>query len=202
MADMKLVYPDVRGRVEPLRLVLYASGKKFEDYRFPTSQFADEKAKAPYGQLPYLVCKGKKYGESKALATFLARECGMYGKTNEEGLRVDEVYCLVGTLFEDMVKAFFEKDEAKKAEMDKKLADETIPRFMGYFEKLLKENGSNGFFVGSALTLADMALYDIIDSILKRVPTVLDKCPEAKKVRQNVEANASVKAYLAKRPAP
>ena len=32
----------------------------------------------PYGQLPILVYKGKTYGETKALASFLARECGLY----------------------------------------------------------------------------------------------------------------------------
>ena len=39
---------------------------------------------------------------------------GLAGKTSEEAMRVDEVYCLVGSLLEAIGKVSFEKDDAKK----------------------------------------------------------------------------------------
>ena len=40
----------------------------------------------------------------------------------------------------------------KQAEEMKKVTEETIPKFVGIFEKLLKENGSKGQFIGSAVS--------------------------------------------------
>ena len=39
-------------------------------------RFAFVVTEAPYGQVPYIVYKGKKYGQSIAIATFIARKLG------------------------------------------------------------------------------------------------------------------------------
>ncbi|XP_076469678.1 uncharacterized protein LOC143300008 [Babylonia areolata] len=199
MSGIKLYYFPVRARAEAVRMSFAAAGKKYEDIKITQEQWKTEKEKSPYGQLPYLVYKGKTYGESKAIASFVARECGLAGKTNEDALRVDEVFCLVGSLMDNMGKAHFEKDPATKETLQKELGTVTIPKYLGYFEKMLKESGS-GFVVGKALTQADLTVYDITFSLLKRNAKVLDNFPEIQKMRKNVEANKNVKAYLAARP--
>nr|KAG5704293.1 hypothetical protein BaRGS_012602 [Batillaria attramentaria] len=164
MADIKLVYFPVRARAEPLRMAFELSGKKYENVIIPSEKWAEEKANAPYGQLPYLVVKEKKYGESLALAGYVARECGLAGKTSEDAMRVTEVCSLIADLMTNMGKTQFETDEAKK------------------------------------LTLADLAAYDIVESLLKINADVLSAFPEVKKMRGKVEENPKMKAYLAKRP--
>ncbi len=37
-----------------------------------------------------------------------------------------------------------------------------IPKYLPAFEKTLKENGSNGFLVGSKLSLADVGLFETL----------------------------------------
>ena len=44
MGDYKLVYFQVRGRAEPIRLTFAAAGKKFEDVRLADTDWAAEKA--------------------------------------------------------------------------------------------------------------------------------------------------------------
>ncbi|KAL8620404.1 hypothetical protein ACOMHN_055485 [Nucella lapillus] len=200
MADIKLYYFSVRGRAEAMRLVMAAAGKKFEDIRLTGEQWGAEKAKSPYGQMPFIEYKGKRYGESKALTSFVARECGLEGKTSVDALRVDEVFCLTGSLLEALAKAHFEKDADAKAKLEKQLADETIPKYLGFFQKLLKESGT-GFFVGTALTLADLSAYNIMDTLLKANAKCLDSFPDLQKLRKDVEDNKNVSAYLASRPA-
>lgn len=197
--DIKFVYFDARARGEPIRLTLTAAGKPFEDVRYGMEKYAEAVGGSPYGVLPYIVYKGKMFGESKAIASFVARECGMAGKTSVDTLRVDEVYCLVVGLLEALSKIKYEADTAKQAEMAKKLNEDALPKTLGFFEKLLKENGSSGFFVGSALTLADLAVYDIYDSLLVQNSKILEKYPEATKLRKNVEGDAKIKAYLGSR---
>ncbi|KAL8620405.1 hypothetical protein ACOMHN_055486 [Nucella lapillus] len=200
-AGIKLYFFPARARAEPIRLTLAAAGRKFEDIRVLQTQWAAEQAKSPYGQMPYIVHKGKTYGESKAIASFVARECSLAGQSLEDGLRVDEVYCVFSAFLEQLAPALMQKDAAKKAEMLKTLSSDAIPKYLGYFERMLKESGT-GYFVGSALSQADLTVYDITHTLLKQNPQVLGGFPEIRRVRTNVETNKNVQAYLNTRPDP
>jgi len=200
MSDIKFYYFDIRGRGEPSRLVLAAAGRKFEDVR--VGDWPASKDKTPYGSLPYLVYKGQTFGQSQAIAFFLAREFGLAGKTNGDGMRVQEIAMLVEDLMQAIVKANFEQDEAKKAEFGKKLQEEDIPKYLGFWEKHLANNGNKGFFVGSAVTLADLAVFDITDSLIAKAGEgLLGSFPNIKKMRENVASHPNVKRYLATRKA-
>nr|KAG5704294.1 hypothetical protein BaRGS_012603 [Batillaria attramentaria] len=114
MSGIKFVYFDLRARGEPVRLVLAAAGKEFDDVRLSFDQWSAEKPNAPYGQLPYMEYKGKIYGQSIAMANFFSREFGLYGKSNLDALRVDEVVALGLDLQNAIYKAKFKNDESKK----------------------------------------------------------------------------------------
>nr|KAG5697495.1 hypothetical protein BaRGS_029386 [Batillaria attramentaria] len=190
-AVTQFFYFDIRGKGEIVRLVLVAAGQKFEDNRISFAEWPEKKADTPYGQLPYIIYKGKKYAQSVAIANFFAREFGLYGRTNLDGLRIDEVV----QLSEDLRPPFrawrMEKDETKKAELAQKLKDETFAKFLGFFENLLIDNG---------VTLADLVVYDVLDTILGVDPEAIAAFPSVKKLRSNVEAVPAIKTYLASRP--
>jgi len=198
MSDLTFYYFDIRGRGEPSRLVLAAAGKKYDDVR--VSDWPASKDKTPYGSLPYLEYKGQTYGQSQAIAFFLAREFGLAGKTNADGLRVQEISALVEDFMQLIVKANFEPDEAKKAEYTKKLEEEDTPKFLGFWEKHLVNNGGSGYFVGNSVTLADLAVFDITDSlVMKAGEGLMGSFPNIKKMRDNVKKHPNVGAYLSKR---
>lgn len=205
MASIKLYYFNSAGRGECLRLLLAASGKDWEDVRFTGEDWPNKyKAEAPFGQAPFLEYKGKKYGQSVAIATFLAREFGFGGKTNLESLRIDEVVQLCQDLIACMVKMYYEKDEAKKAEILEKLKNEDAPKFFGFFEKLLEESGT-GYFVGKQLTLADFAVYDVVVNAIQgpmlKLTGADEKFPLIRAVCHKVADHPKVKEYLAKQKA-
>ncbi|KAK7499564.1 hypothetical protein BaRGS_00009216, partial [Batillaria attramentaria] len=92
----------------------------------------------PFGQLPCLVYKDKRYGQSSAIASFLAREFAM-------------------------AKARFESDEAKK------------------------------------VTLADLAVFDITETVNKTKADATAAFPLLQKLCKNVAEHPNVKKYLATR---
>nr|KAG5686441.1 hypothetical protein BaRGS_009091 [Batillaria attramentaria] len=152
MASIKLYYFKGGGRAESCRLLLAASGTEWEDVRFTQEEWPKYKPDAPFGQAPFLEYNGKKYGQSVAIAAFIAREFGFAGKNNLEALRVDEVVQLVQSdLFPCLLKVYLEQDEAKKKELLEKTKNEDLPKFMGFIERLLRENGT-GYFVGNQLS--------------------------------------------------
>jgi hypothetical protein len=49
--------------------------------------------------------------------------------------------------------------------MRKVLAEETLPRWVGFLERLLVANGRTGFVVGDSLSVADLKLYWVADKL-------------------------------------
>nr|KAG5699309.1 hypothetical protein BaRGS_004246 [Batillaria attramentaria]KAG5704292.1 hypothetical protein BaRGS_012601 [Batillaria attramentaria] len=83
------------------------------------------------------------------------------------------------------------------AESTKKLKEETLPKYLGHFDRFIKENGSTGFIVGDSLSFADLCVYDIVESIVKfQDDGAVSSFPEIKKLQAKVEADAKVKAYI------
>ncbi|KAK7093966.1 glutathione S-transferase-like [Littorina saxatilis] len=200
MSGIKLTYFDGRGRGEISRLLLTAAGQKFEDVRITFDQWPALKAKSKFNVLPNLQYNGKTYGQSMAIAQFLAREFGMYGKDNEEALRVDEAVHILTDVRTTMMKIMFEKDAAKKEELVTG-AKESIPKALKFLDELAVANGKKGFIAGSKLSIADLLLLDSLDTAKKVIPEIsLNGLPELQKVMRSVEATPSIKSYLAKRP--
>lgn len=197
MADIRLVYFDARGRAEFIRLLLHAAGQPFDDIRVTRTQWqtAQGKADSPFGQLPYLIYLGKKSGQSLAIANFLARKLGFYGSSAEDGLRIDEVCQLSNDMRTDIRKWRTAADQQKQ--------EEPFSRYFGYFERLLQENGSSGYFVGDSLSLADLIIYDILDTVINLTPEdQLSFFPCLQKLRTRVKSYPSLREYLSKRAEP
>ncbi|XP_059143205.1 glutathione S-transferase 1-like [Physella acuta] len=198
LKNIKLYYFDAQGRAELTRIILAAAGVKYEDIRYTFQTWPAEKSKMPFGQLPVISVDGKMFGQSLAIATFVAKEAGFYPKNNLDGLKVDQVVQLGVDFQTAAVKAFFEKDEAKKSVYEKELKEVEVPKYLDIFEKLLKESGT-GYFVGTTLTLADFCIYDLVAMMIGRGVLSTSKHPLVDGLVKKIESNPNVKTYLANR---
>ncbi|GFO21757.1 glutathione s-transferase [Plakobranchus ocellatus] len=119
----------------------------------------------------------------------------LYGKTNLDAFEIDQVVCLIADFMSATVKAFMEKDEAKKEELMKKYTEEDVPKYVGFLEGLLKNNGS-GFFVGAAVSLADLVVYDFIWGLNQRMAAALENYPLVKGHLERIGAVPQIKTYV------
>ncbi len=80
--------------------------------------------------------------------------------------------------------------------MKEKLECEVYPRFFSAFEHLLKDHG-DGFFYGSDMTIADLAVYPVLQWLTSSIvsPSTLDPYPLLKALFEKIEADERVKAY-------
>ncbi|XP_021378354.1 probable glutathione S-transferase 6 [Mizuhopecten yessoensis] len=201
MPSHKLIYFGVRARGELIRLAFAAAGQTYEEDTITFSDWPALKPKMPTGQLPVLEVDGKQLSQSMAIARYVGREFGLAGKNNLEQCMVDQVIDTASDCLTEYVKSHFEKDEKKKTEIRKTLVDETIPKFARIFTTFLENSGGkNGFFVGSELTLADLACHEVFTDFLLLNADALKDFPKLAANRQKVEDNENVKRYLAKRP--
>ncbi|KAK3790057.1 hypothetical protein RRG08_038754 [Elysia crispata] len=194
--QVKLVYFDGRGRAELLRLILHQAGVKFEDVRVAFADWPAMKPKSPFGSLPYLEIDGKAFNESLCLARFAARRHDLIGKTDIDALNIDQILAQADELRQKQFK--IGKEESEKAELQKQYVEEQLPAFLAKMNKMLEENKS-GFFIGSALTMAELIMYDITENDVKANPNVLDKYPKIAAMRKMVESQPKLKDYLKNR---
>jgi len=197
---IRLRYFPFPGRAGAIRDALRIGGIAFEDAHVPPDRFPALKASGelPFGSLPVLdvETRGTKVSaaQSNAILRFVGRRSGLY-PTNDDlrALKVDEALDLGEDLYHLLTPSMVEGNAERRMAMRKVLAEETLPRWIGFLERLLVANGRTGFVAGDALTVADLKLYWISDKLtngtLDGVPTtLLDGFPAVTAWRKNVAA--------------
>lgn len=198
-SDIKLYnFKDI-GRVEASRIILALAGKSYEYVPFTFKEWPEIKPNTPFGQAPFIEIDGKKFGQSLAIAAYLAREFGFYGQSNLDGLKIDMISQLVYEWRVNAAKLLFGGDASNKEEVDKILTEQEAPRYLGYLEKLLKENGSK-FMVGESITLGDVVVLDMFTGfVCKYVEEASSNFPLLRELVDRLSNIPSIKNYVASR---
>lgn len=195
---LRLRYFPFPGRAGAIRDALRIGRIPFEDVHVPPERFREVKAagELPFGSLPVLDVETASAtvssAQSNAILRFVGRRTGLYPIDDPlRALKVDEALDLGEDLYHVIGPSIGEQDTERRMAMRKVLAEETIPRWGGYFERLLVANGRTGFVVGDSLTVADLKLHWIIDKLtngsLDGIPrSVLDGFPAVTAWRTNV----------------
>lgn len=200
IVSLHLRYFPFPGRAGPIRDALNMGKVAFEDEHVPPEQFRQRRAAGefPFGGLPVLdveTTEGKvRSAQSNAILRFAGRLSGLYPADDPvQALKVDEALDLGEDINGLMGPSIHEQDNDKRLAMRKQLAEETLPQWAAYFERLLVNNGSTGYIVGDSLSVADLKLYWIIDwltsGILDGIPTTLfDNFAAVMAWRKNITA--------------
>jgi glutathione S-transferase len=198
---IKLTYFNIEGAAEKVRLALKIGGINFEDERIDFATWQNElKAKTPFGQLPLLALDDMPaVAQSFAMLRYIGRLSGLYPADPVAALHIDEVCGLQEDLAKALTPSMYigmrphlfgypeDLPEEERKSIQKRLRDALmaeggdVPRMLGYFERILKNNGG-GFICGSTVTIADCALLPALRQFksgrLDGIPvTILEKFP-------------------------
>jgi len=182
-----------------VRFVFAQTGVKYEDFRVAADtngdQWREMKPSTPFGVLPVLEIDGKQLGGNKVIARYLAEQFGLAGENTFENAQIANIADAVQALNDEMIKVWFEKDEARKAEMQKKLEEEIIPEKLQIFEKRASKNDSGW------LTRADFFLYISLEWAQKMTnDKALSSFPGLTKLRDSEEALPNIAKWIKERP--
>jgi len=201
MSDkLKLTYFPVAGRAFALRVALFKAhgADGWVDERIKPADWGELKDKTPLGSLPVLTLpNGKQMTQTDALMRFAAKGTSLYPDAPADALAVDEI---VATAFEALNKAPQSPDPNEKQLLREAYAQGFLSRALGFLEKRL---GETDFYVGSDLTLADLAVYQLTDMILIGQfdhvdPTLIDTFAGIKAHADRVAKHELVVAYKEK----
>tara|TARA_Y100001970_G_scaffold51759_1_gene65436 strand:- start:22250 stop:22897 length:648 start_codon:yes stop_codon:yes gene_type:complete len=197
-------------RAEVLRVSLYLGKIPFEDVRITRDEFIHlikkgllpNGSKAPFHQLPVIEVDGEIIGQTGAIARYCGKVSKLYPEDALEAAKVDQIIDAATDITNIVSPTVREKDEQKKLESRRILANKLLPRWFKYLEDILNKENSK-WFVSKKMTIADIAVWRLLgwltSGILEGIPkTIVDKYPKLKNIYHQVHAHPKVKEWMLK----
>ncbi|KAF9142223.1 hypothetical protein BGX30_003154 [Mortierella sp. GBA39] len=202
----KFMYLDI-GSVGATARDMLAFGKaNWSSYVLNEKDWNDGKIPAPFKVLPVLTVSSPSNGkeviisESVPVDHFLAKRFNLLGNNEWEEYTIKAVYNNIHHFRERSFTTMSYTFSDKKQHRLEYHLKELIPNFIGNHEFHLRANGSNGYYLGDKLSLADIHLVSLMDHFLT-LPIAEDVMAQFKKselimkVRERVEANPEIAAW-------
>lgn len=201
----RVTYFSGRGQGEAVRVCLAEAVGTFEDNR--VTDISALKPELPFGQVPFLeMPDGFKMSQSMSICRYLANKYGFAGKTAEERAHADMIVDGISDVRAKLYPVLTAKEN--KEEKVAQCVNEVLPKWLGYFEKLLNDNkGGQGFFVGDDLTYADVLIFVLFDFFRhpswfgpEKAAEILKPFPLLMAHMGRIAARPKIAAYIQKRP--
>ncbi|CAL8094063.1 unnamed protein product [Calicophoron daubneyi] len=181
-ATYKLTYFNVRGRGEPIRFVLAATGTPFDDKRVEGKDWPALKPSIPTHRLPYLQLTSSSgdivgYEESLAIARYLARKHNLMGQTDEEYYKIERMIGECNDIDTEFYKIAFPPSPEAQGKLKDAFLKEQGPKLLDMVSRSLKESGGK-FVAGGKPSFGDFMLMTVMDHVDDIDPDILKKYPE------------------------
>eukprot|EP01095_Lingulamoeba_sp_RSL-Kostka_P004800 TRINITY_DN16018_c0_g1_i1.p1 TRINITY_DN16018_c0_g1~~TRINITY_DN16018_c0_g1_i1.p1 ORF type:complete len:266 (-),score=85.19 TRINITY_DN16018_c0_g1_i1:134-931(-) len=204
--NLTLTYFNLRGRGEPIRLLLHYHDIDFTDKRLSYDEFLQEKEKRIYtdfkfGQLPHLQNGKSSVVQMMAILDHLERSIHNCPIENEESRSLKYQYALA---LEDIRKkygAIAYSSAPDRESLLENFIEKTLPTQLDFFERILVNNGGfygkGDFLVGDSLSYVDILLYDLLTTFHHSSvdPNCLKNFPMLKSFKSNLDNNKNIKEY-------
>eukprot|EP01095_Lingulamoeba_sp_RSL-Kostka_P010020 TRINITY_DN351_c0_g1_i3.p1 TRINITY_DN351_c0_g1~~TRINITY_DN351_c0_g1_i3.p1 ORF type:complete len:217 (-),score=89.16 TRINITY_DN351_c0_g1_i3:190-840(-) len=193
--SVQIVYFPARGRAEISRLVLEIAGAEYENVNLDYEKLGALKqtGELAYGQVPLLRDGDFSLVQSIAIARYLARKHDLYGADIKEGAQIDSIIDGANDVTNKLIPLIFPKPDLQG------LADlkaTGFPKFIANFENILsKNNNGDGWFVGNAISLADIAIFLLLEGA-DSLSFDLQPYPKLAAFRSRFESHEKVAAYI------
>ena len=181
MSQYKLTYFDFSGsRGDECRLALFVAGVPFEDHRISQETWGSLKAESPYGALPILDIAGKgSLAQSNAILTFVGHQHGLLPKDSWEAAQ----HIAILESVEELRAQLAPSGKLKDAEEKKQAREAFASGHLKQWSRSLERQVRGPFVAGSAISVADIKVFQIMSSfkngVLDHIPkSVFDDFPK------------------------
>ena len=212
-------WPDVPGRGEFVRLVLEEAGVPWVDVaRRPKREgggietvlafYAGKSAGHAIFAPPVLKRGDFVLAQTAAICDFLGRRHGLAPDGAEGAAHALELQLTIADLVAEVHDTHHPISAALRYEQQRAAAKKRaahfvkarLPRYLGYFERVLQENGG-GVLVGRELSHADLSLFQALEGLAYAFPRAFAAAsaatPGLHALRERVRARPRIAAYLA-----
>lgn len=208
MATYKLIYFEIKALAENSRILLELAGQPFEDKRLTWPEWKETKGHYPFHKLPVLEITENsqtvQIAQSRAIERYLANKFDLAGKNDIERAQCDMIIEQIRDMFDILIVIYFKKfddENEKKKELAAAIRDKIVPSLKLIEANVLGLNdksGGNGFLVGDAMSLADVALINFYDWLRESKSEVLENVPLLKLHEEKIKGIPKISEHLKK----
>ena len=213
-------WPGIQGRGEFVRLALEEAGADYVDVarlaekrgggvRALERFLEDRKNPRPAFAPPFLKAGRRIVGQTANILLFLGPRLRLAPSAEADLLWVHQLQLTVADFVAEIHDAhhpiagslYYDEQKAEAARRTALFVEERIPKYLGYFERVLARNPRRGgWLVGARLTTADLSLFQVVEGLRYAFPKVMaraeKKHPGLVALRDRVAARPNVAAYL------
>lgn len=189
----RLTYFDIRGRAEPIRLLLEELEVPYEDRRVSIEEWPALKPTLPFGQLPIYEEGSRLVPQAQAILRHLARKHDRYGGDEDERIRCDVIAEAVADARTAFSRLLWDPqfDEKRQGYLDK------LPATLGSLERCLQQNpGAPPHWVGRQPSYVDALAFAYLDSQRRLAADILSRFPTLSEFKQCFSERPRVASYL------
>ena len=217
MAPIKLIYFDIPGKAEAIRLCASVGKVDFEDVRISRETLAEmkEHGALPYGQVPALdVGDGRMLAQSSAILRYVATLGGLHPSDPIEAARIDSIVAEEEDFFSGLTISRYaarfgygHMTDEFRAEVRKNLNNEILPKHLSFLETLLT-NSTTGWLAGTEKpSAADFVFVPRLKWLVSGAndgidSNLLDGFPNVKALNAKMMALPEVVSWYEKNPPP
>ena len=207
-------WPGIQGRGEYVRLALEDAGADYTDVARSNRGMAamtammDARNGMPPFAPPFLKAGQLVIGQTANILLYLGSRHALAPKAEAGKLWVHQLQLTVADFVLEIhdthhplgPSLYYEDQRAPAKKRTEEFWKERVPKYLGYFEGLLKGNG--GFYLtGRRVTYADLSLFQILEGLRyafpKRMKAFERRIPGLIDLHDRVAARPNIKAYLA-----
>ena len=222
-ATYELYYwPSIQGRGEFVRLALEAAGAPYSDVARLSAQegggvkvlgamLEGAGGGGPFFAPPLLRHGAVTLSQTAAILQYLGPRLGLVPDDEASRLRANHLQLTIADFVLEVHDVhhpiashlYYDDQKPEAARRAKLFIEHRIPKYLGYFERVLETNVAGGgrHAVGPALSYVDLSLFQVMAGVGYAFPRALSrlasKLPRLVALRDRVAAEPAVAAYLA-----
>jgi glutathione S-transferase len=207
-------WPGIQGRGEYVRLALEDAGAGYTDVARSDRgmgammKMMEARSGTPPFAPPFLKAGKLVIGHTANILFYLGSRHGLAPKAEAGRLWVHQLQLTVTDFVVEVhdthhplgPSMYYEDQVAPAKKRTGEFWDERVPKYLGYFERLLKDNGGR-WLTGRKATYVDLSLFQIVEGLRYAFPNRMKaferKIPGLLDLHDRVAARPNIKAYLA-----
>lgn len=215
----KLYYwPDIQGRGEFVRLALEDAGAEYLDMARlagrgkgieAMQRIMHESPVTPPLAPPFLKAGKQLIAQTANILLFLGPRLRLVSKSSEKQQWAHQLQLTIMDFINEIhdthhpvsVSLYYEDQKQEAARRSRNFVTERLPKFMGYFERVIENNDKSGqYAVGRKCSYVDLSLFQLVAGLRYAFPATMNKyenqCPRLVSLHDEIAVRPNIKSYL------
>lgn len=210
--------PTNQGRGEFIRLPLEEAGAEYMDVAREPGRGRGPEAVArfiqnasvrhpPFAQ-PFLKAGRRVIGQTANILLYIAPKLGLAPKAQAERLWAHQLQLTIADLLKEIQDThhpvahglYYEDQKAEALTYTRHFLAERLPKFLGYFERVLGGADGHVYMVDNTLTYVDLSIFQLLEGLRFSFPRTMARVapsyPGLAALHERVAARPNIAAYL------